>query len=128
MADSAIDNQGGAHSRKTGSFRRPSLLVGSVMVLEAFGQLIDVVWRPSRHLHAEMEAHLGQHLLDLVERLSPEIRGAQHLGFALLNQIADVDDIVVLETIGRAYGKLELVDLLEKSGIEGQIRDRLHHA
>src|SRR6266436_2345941 len=73
------------------------------MILEALGQLIDIVGRPTRHFHAEMKPHLSQHLLDLVERLAPEVRRAQHLGLGLLNEVADIDDIVVLETVGRTH-------------------------
>src|SRR5215510_13253148 len=38
----------------------------SILVLKALGQILDVVGRPIRHLHAKMQAHAGQHLLDLV--------------------------------------------------------------
>jgi hypothetical protein len=47
-----------------------------------------------------MQSHLHQHFLDLVERLSAEIRRPQHLRFGLLNEIADIDDVVVLQTVG----------------------------
>ena len=63
--------------------------------------------------------------LDLVERLSAEIRRAQHLGLGLLNEIADIDDIVVLQTVGRTHRKFELVDLLKEGRIEGEIGDGL---
>src|SRR6266566_9234472 len=99
--------------------------VCSVMILEALGEFLDVLRRPPRHFHAEMQPHLGQHFLDLVERLAAEVRRAQHLGLGLLNEIADVDDVVVLETVGRAHAELELVDLLEEGRVERQIRDRL---
>src|SRR6478735_6245936 len=51
----------------------------SIMILEALGQLVDVLRRPARHFHAEMQSHLGQYFLDLVQRLAPEVRGTQHL-------------------------------------------------
>src|SRR6266404_6557159 len=102
-----------------------SSVVCSVMILEALGEFIDVLWRPPRHFHAEMQPHLRQHFLDLVERLTPEVRRAQHFGLGLLYQIADVDDIVVLEAIGRAHRELELVDLLEERGIEREVRNGL---
>ncbi len=38
----------------------------------------------------------GQHLLDLVERLATQIRGAQQICFGVLNQIADVMDALCL--------------------------------
>ena len=37
-----------------------------VMLLEPFGEVVDIVRRPARDLHAEVQAHLRQHLLDLV--------------------------------------------------------------
>src|SRR5262249_13706287 len=104
-----------------------SSVLCSVMILEALGQLVDIVGRPARHFHAEMQTHLGQHLLDLVERLAPEIGRAQHLGFALLYEIADINDVVVLEAIGRAYGELELVDFLEERRVEGKVGDGFGH-
>src|SRR5664279_1326109 len=51
----------------------------SVMILEALGQFVDIFRRPARHFHAEMQPHLGQHFLDLVQRLAAEVRGAEHL-------------------------------------------------
>ena len=61
---------------------------------------------------------LDEHFLDLVERLAAEVRRAQHLGLGLLDQIADIDDVVVLEAVGRAHRQLELVDLLEQVAVE----------
>src|SRR4029453_1976091 len=66
--------------------RRPS---PSILILEALGQVLDIVGRPIRHLHAEVQTHAGQHLLDLVERLAPEVWRAQHLRFGLLDEVAD---------------------------------------
>src|SRR5712671_3899916 len=66
----------------------------SVVVLEALGELVDILRRPARHFHAEMQTHLGQHFLDLVERLAAEIRGAEHFRFRLLHEVADIDDVV----------------------------------
>src|SRR5437868_8601545 len=60
--------------------RRGSRLV---MVFVAFGQIVDVLWRPVRNVHAQMETHLRQNFLDFVERFAPEIGGAQHLGLGL---------------------------------------------
>src|SRR5690606_24082442 len=78
----------------------------SVVLLEALGELVDVVRRPAAHFHAEVQAHGGEHFLDLVERLAAEVRRAQHLGFRLLDEVADVDDVVVLEAVGRTHRKL----------------------
>src|SRR6266700_6660699 len=107
--------------------RRLSSVLRSVMIFEPLGQLLDIVRRPARHFHAEMKPHLGQHFLDLVERLAAEIRRPQHFGFRLLNKVADIDDVVVLETIGRAHRKLELVHLLEEGRIEREVRNDLLH-
>ncbi len=74
------------------------------------GQILDVVRRPVRHFHAEVQTHAGQHLLDLVQRLAAEIRGAEHLRLGLLDEVADIDDVVVLQAVGRAHRKLEFVD------------------
>src|SRR5215218_783700 len=71
----------------------PAMTNCSVMILEALGELFDILRRPARHFHAEMQAHLRQHFLDLVERLASEVRRAEHLRFALLHEVADVDDV-----------------------------------
>ena len=73
------------------------------------------------HLHAEMQAHGRQHFLDLVQRLAAEVRRAQHLAFALLHQVADVDDVVVLEAVRRTDRKLQLVDLAQQVAVERQV-------
>src|SRR5262245_66403374 len=62
----------------------------SVMILEALGELVDVLRRPARHFHAEVQTHLGQHFLDLVQRLAAEVRGAEHFRLALLHEAADI--------------------------------------
>src|SRR3569623_3475064 len=70
------------------------------LLLERLGHLYDVLGRPAGDFHAQAETHARQHFLDLVERLAAEVRRAQHLGFGLLDQIADIDDVVVLEAVG----------------------------
>ena len=67
-----------------------------------------------------MQAHARQHFLDLVQRLAAEVRRAQHLGFGLLDQIADIDDVVVLQAVGRAHRKFQFVDFLEQQRVEFQ--------
>ena len=57
----------------------------SVMILETLGEVVDVLRRPARHFHAQMQAHLRQNLLDLVERLAAEVRGAEHFRLGLLH-------------------------------------------
>src|SRR5882724_1313605 len=44
-----------------------------VVIFVALGQIVDVLWRPIRHVHPQVQTHLGQHFLDFVERLAPEI-------------------------------------------------------
>src|SRR3569623_1445162 len=92
-----------------------------VMIFVAFGQSVDVLWRPVRVVHAEMETHLGENFLDLVERLAAEVRGPEHLRLGLLDEVADVNDVVVLEAVGRTDRELELVDLLEQRRVEGEL-------
>src|SRR3954452_7743462 len=67
----------------------------SVMILKTLGEFVDILGRPARYFHAEMQTHLRQHFLDLVERLAAEVRGAEHFGFRLLHEVADIDDVVV---------------------------------
>ena len=43
----------------------------------------------------------------------------------LLHEVADVDDVVVLQAVGRAHRQLELVHLLEEGRVEREVRDRL---
>src|SRR5580698_6257425 len=90
----------------------------SVMLLEALGELFNVLGRPAGDFHAEVEPHLREHFLDFVERLAAEIRRSKHFALRLLDEVADVGDVVVLEAIGGADRKLELVDLLEQGRIE----------
>src|SRR6218665_148625 len=78
-----------------------ALLAGLIMIFVAFGQIVDVLGRPVGDVHAQVKAHLRQHFLDFVERLAPEIRGAEHFGFGLLDEIADIDDVVVLQAVRR---------------------------
>src|SRR3984957_10533439 len=91
-----------------------------VMLLEALGELLDVLGRPAGDFHAEVEPHLREHFLDFVERLAAEIRRSEHFALRLLDEVADIGDFVVLEAIGGANRKLELVDLLEQRRIEGE--------
>src|SRR5687767_3577026 len=99
-----------------------TMIFRSVVILEALGQLVDILRRPTGHFHAEMQAHLRQYLLDLVQRLAAEVRGAKHLRFRLLHEVADVDDVVVLQAVCRTDRQFELVHLLEERRIECEIR------
>jgi hypothetical protein len=93
------------------------------MIFVALGEIVDVLRRPVGHFHAKMETHLGENFLDLVERLAAEIRGPQHFRFGLLNEIANIHDIVVLQAVCRPDRQFQLVDLLEKRRVESQFRD-----
>ena len=66
-----------------------------------------------------------EHLLDLVQRLPPEVRRAQHLLLGLLHQVADIDDVVVLQAVGRAHRQLQLVHLAQQVAVERQVVFRL---
>ena len=62
--------------------------------------------------HAQPQPQVRENELDLVERLPPEVLGAQHLRLALLDELADRADVGVLQAVGRAHGELELIDAL----------------
>src|SRR4051794_26706647 len=52
----------------------------------------DAGRRPVLEFHAERQATLGEHFLDLGERLLAQVRGLEQLDFGLLDQVADVVD------------------------------------
>ena len=60
----------------------------------------DRLRRPVLELHAERQAHLGQDLLDLLQRLAAEVLGLQHLGLGALDQVADGLDVRLLQAVG----------------------------
>src|SRR5262245_55195864 len=74
--DDSGDEMAAAHQSRPPLTTSPSH--PSILVLEALRQLLDVLGRPVRHLHLQVQTHAGQHLLDLVQRLAPEVRRAQH--------------------------------------------------
>src|SRR6185437_4892393 len=49
-------------------------------------------------------------LFDLVQGLATEVLGLEHLGFSLLDEFADGDDVGVLEAVVAAHRKLKLFD------------------
>jgi len=98
------------------------------MILEPLGEFVDILGRPAGHFHAEMEPHLGKHFLDLVQRLAAEIRGSKHFAFGLLNEVADVNDVIVLEAVRGAHREFKFVDFLEEGRVEGEIRNGLRDA
>src|SRR4051794_26874617 len=61
-------------------------------------------------LHAERQAHLSEDLLDLIQGLAAEVLGLKHLGFGLLDELADGGDVRVLEAVVAADRELELFD------------------
>ena len=87
-------------------------------MFELLGHFFDIFRRPSGDVHAETQPHAGQHFLDFVQRLAAKVRGTQHFGFGLLHEIANIDDIVVLEAVGGADAEFQFVDLLEQIAVE----------
>src|ERR1051325_4942720 len=73
-------------------------------VLRRGGRLVEA--------HAETQPHRVQDFLDLVQALAPAVLRLEHLGFALLHQLANRADVRVLETVVRADRQLELLDAL----------------
>ena len=96
----------------------------SVVLFEPLREFVDILRRPASDFHPEMQAHLRKHFLDFVQGFAAEVGGPEHFGFGPLDEIADVDNIVVLQAVRRAHGQFEFVDLLEQRGVEGEFRDR----
>src|ERR1700757_2515680 len=86
-AKAAPQDEGQPHGEERVSASRTMRFMNSVMILEALGQFVDILRRPARHFHSEMQTHLGQHFLDLVQRLAAEVRGTEHFRFRLLHEI-----------------------------------------
>src|SRR5215472_11472724 len=61
-------------------------------------------------LHAKAETHVGEDLLDLVQRLAAEVLGLQHLCFGFLHQLADGLNVSVLQAVVAAYREFQLFD------------------
>ena len=70
-----------------------------------------------------MEAHGSENFLDFVQRLAAEVRCAQHFCFGLLNEVADVDDVIILQAVCRTNRKFEFIDLLEQRRVEREFGD-----
>src|SRR5712691_4386973 len=68
--------------------------------------------------HAEVEAHLAQDGLDLVQRLLAEVLRLEQLALALLHEVGDRPDVRRLQAIGGAHGELQLVDVAEEVLVE----------
>ena len=63
--------------------------------------------------HAKMQTHLCKDFFDLVERLATEVRSAKHFRFRLLDKIADINNIVVLQAVCRTDRQFQLVYFLQ---------------
>src|SRR3989344_3880878 len=65
--------------------------------------------RPVFELHPERQAVLGQDVLDLGERLLAEIGRLEQLELGTLDQVADVENVLGLEAVGRTHREFEIV-------------------
>src|SRR5215471_13655814 len=89
------------------------------MALQVPREAVDVLpIREVVELHAEVQAHRGEHLLDLVQRLAAEVLRLQHLGLGALYELADQADVRVLEEVRRPHRELELVHRAEQVRIQ----------
>src|SRR5262249_39682217 len=80
----------------------------------AGGKLRGGLGRPILQLHAERKAHLGENFLDFLERLTAEVLRLEHFRFGALNEVADRLDVGLLQAVGGAHRKLQLVDRPEE--------------
>src|SRR5690242_5034916 len=88
---------------------------------------VQIRRRPVLELHPEREPARSENFLDLVQRLAAEIRRLQQLGLRALDEIADVVDVLGLETVGRAHRELQVVDGTQQDRIDlrhGALLDR----
>src|SRR5262245_15102558 len=75
--------------------------------------------------HAQVQAHLAEDRLDLVERLLAEVLGLEQLRLAALDEIGDGPDVGGLQTVRGAHGQLELVDVAEQVLVQLDARPHL---
>src|SRR5262249_10573053 len=68
--------------------------------------------------HAEVQAHLPQDRLDLVQGLLPEVLRLEQLALALLHEVGDGPDVRRLQAIGGPHGELELVHVAKEVLVE----------
>ena len=80
------------------------------MIVNSFDQFFNVFRRPTRGFHSEMNSHFGQNFFNFVQRLTSEIRCSEHFGFGFLNQVTDVNDVVVFQTVGRTYRQFKFLN------------------
>src|SRR5215470_4888093 len=74
--------------------------------------------RPVLELHPECQPARREHFLDLVERLATEVGRLEKLGLGALNEIADIVDVLRLQAVRGAHGKLEIVDRSKEDRID----------
>jgi hypothetical protein len=77
--------------------------------------------RPAVELHAELQAALGEHVLDLGERLLAQVRRLEQLDFGLLHEVADVVDALGLEAVRGTDGQLEVVDRAQQHRVDAAL-------
>jgi hypothetical protein len=65
-----------------------------------------------------MKPHLSQDFPDFIQRLAAETRSPRQLGLGLLHKLADVDNVVVLETVRRPHREFERIDFRQERRIE----------
>lgn len=82
--------------------------------LPALEQLLPVV-----DLHSERKAHVGENFFDLLEGLSTEVFGLEHVLFGSLHELADQSDVRVLEAVGTPNAEFEFLDGAEEILVEG---------
>src|ERR1700730_16219118 len=101
------------------------MAAGTIELTQSVAVTHDIPLRPVQirrgpvlQLHPQRQSARGQHFLDLVERLAAEIGGLEQLRLGALDQVADVIDVLRLETIGRAHRELEVVDRAQQDWSE----------
>src|SRR5690606_25256086 len=73
---------------------------------------------PVFKLHTQRETARSKHFLDLVERLTTQVRRLQQLVLGALDQVTDVVDVFGLQAVGRTDGQLQLVDRTQQDWVE----------
>src|SRR5262249_11364641 len=64
--------------------------------------------------HAQVETHLVEDLLDLIQRLAAEVLRLEHLLLGLLHQLAEVANVGVLQAVRGADAELQVLDRPEE--------------
>src|SRR5437870_9350237 len=122
------DESGQAESAQTTvrACRHSGHLPGAALRLtRAFVVSAPPLKLPRAEARLEREAHLPEHRLDLVERLLAEVLRREPLGLRLGHELGHGPDVRALESIRRADGELELVDVAEEVLVQLGPRPRL---